>query len=179
MVDNALSPHGGTIVERLEEPAKAKERIKGLPQIPIRSPLAREVMSIGYGYFSPLEGFMTRADVDSVVNKMTLASGYVWSIPIVFDIEEREIQELGVKQGDTLLLTYEGNPLATLDIEEIFSYDLDVMSHRDVATCRISSGASAMRLFTLTPTPTIRTGGPDGPAAGASIRMPHIFRPWT
>jgi sulfate adenylyltransferase len=134
VVDNALSPHGGTIVERIEEPKKAKERIKGLPQIPIRSPLAREVMSIGYGYFSPLEGFMTQADVDSVVKKMTLASGYVWSIPIVFDIEEREIQELGVKQGDTLLLTYEGNPLATLDIEEIFSYDLDVMAEKVYGT---------------------------------------------
>lgn len=128
MVDNALSPHGGTIVERLEEPTKAKERIKGLPRIEIRSQLAREVMSIAYGYFSPLEGFMTQADVDSVVNKLTLASGYVWSIPIVFDIGERELQELGVKQGDTVLLTYQDNPLATLDIEEIFSYDLDVMA---------------------------------------------------
>ena len=128
MVDNALSPHGGTIVERLEEPTKAKERIKGLPRIEIRSQLAREVMSIAYGYFSPLEGFMTQADVDSVVKKLTLASGYVWSIPIVFDIGERELQELGVKQGDTVLLTYQDNPLATLDIEEIFSYDLDVMA---------------------------------------------------
>ena len=85
-------------------------------------------MSIAYGYFSPLEGFMTQADVDSVVNKLTLASGYVWSIPIVFDIGERELQELGVKQGDTVLLTYQDNPLATLDIEEVFSYDLDVMA---------------------------------------------------
>jgi sulfate adenylyltransferase len=134
VVDNALSPHGGTIVERIEEPGKAKERIKGLPQIAIRSQLAREVMSIGYGYFSPLEGFMTQADVDSVVKKMTLANGYVWSIPIVFDIEEREIQELGVKQGDTLLLMYEGNPLATLDVEEIFSYDLDVMAEKVYGT---------------------------------------------
>ncbi|MEE8384297.1 MAG: sulfate adenylyltransferase [Dehalococcoidia bacterium] len=134
MVDNALSPHGGTIVERLEEPAKAKERIKGLPRIEIRSQIAREVMSIAYGYFSPLEGFMTQADVDSVVNKLTLASGYVWSIPIVFDIGERELQELGAKQGDTVLLTYQGNPLATLDIEEVFSYDLDVMAEKVYGT---------------------------------------------
>ncbi len=134
MVDNALSPHGGTIVERLEEPAKAKERIKGLPRIEIRSQIAREVMSIAYGYFSPLEGFMTQADVDSVVNKLTLANGYVWSIPIVFDIGERELQELGAKQGDTVLLTYQGNPLATLDIEEVFSYDLDVMAEKVYGT---------------------------------------------
>jgi sulfate adenylyltransferase len=134
MVDNALSPHGGTIVERVMEPQQARERIKGLAAVPIRSQLAREVVSLGYGFFSPLEGFMSKADVDSVVNKMTLASGYVWSIPIVFDIAESEIQEHGLKKGDSVLLTYQDNPLATLDIEEIFSYDLDVMAEKVYGT---------------------------------------------
>ena len=128
MVDNALSPHGGTIVERVLQPQQAQAKIKGLASIPIRSQLVREVLSIAYGFFSPIEGFMSKADVDSVVKKMTLASGYVWSIPIVFDMDEREIQELGLKQGDSAVLTYGGNPLATLDIEEIFSYDLDDMA---------------------------------------------------
>ena len=134
MVDNALSPHGGEIVERIVDPQQAKEKIKGLASIPIRSQLAREVVSLGYGFFSPLDGFMSKADVDSVVNKMTLSSGYVWSIPIVFDIEESEIQEAGVKEGDSVVLTYQDNPLATLDIEEIFTYDLDVMAEKVYGT---------------------------------------------
>src|SRR3990172_6905224 len=134
MVDNALSPHGGKIVERIVDPQQAKEKIKGLASIPIRSQLAREVVSLGYGFFSPLDGFMSKADVDSVVNKMTLSSGYVWSIPIVFDIEESEIQEAGVKEGDSVVLTYQDNPLATLDIEEIFTYDLDVMAEKVYGT---------------------------------------------
>jgi sulfate adenylyltransferase len=134
MVDNALSPHGGTIVENVLEPRQAKEKIKGLTTVPIRSQLAREVVSLGYGFFSPIEGFMTKADVDSVVNKMALANGYVWSIPLVFDIQESQIKELGLKQGDSVLLTYQDNPLATLDIEEIFSYDLDVMAEKVYGT---------------------------------------------
>jgi len=134
MADNSLSPHGGKIVERVVEPAQAREKIRGLTQIPVRSQLARECVSIAYGYFSPLEGFMTKADVDSVVKNMTLASGYVWSIPLVFDMSDAEIQEIGLKEGDSLLLTYQGNPLATLDVEEIYAYDKQVMAQHVYGT---------------------------------------------
>lgn len=128
MVGNHLSPHGGKLVERVIEPARVAKEIDGLPRIPIRSQLARECINIAYGFFSPIEGFMSKADVDSVVKKMTLDNGYVWSIPIVFDISDAEIKEIGLKVGDVLLLTYQGNPLATLEAEEIFSYDKDVMA---------------------------------------------------
>ena len=132
MVDNALSPHGGQIVERVVKADPAQ--LRGLKQFPIRGPLAREIIGIAYGFFSPIEGFMTRADVDSVVKKMTTASGYVWSIPLVFDLSDGQIAELGVKEGDTLLLTYQDNPFATLAVEEIFSYDKAVMAQNVYGT---------------------------------------------
>ncbi|MCL5108557.1 MAG: sulfate adenylyltransferase [Chloroflexi bacterium] len=126
MVDNALSPHGGKIVERVV-PTPA-EKLRGLTQVPIRGPQARECLGIAYGFFSPLEGFLTAADVDSVVKNMTLASGYVWSIPLVFDLSEGQIKEMGIKEGGKLLLTYQDQPFATLDVEEIFSYDKELMA---------------------------------------------------
>lgn len=132
MVDNSLSPHGGKIVERVVK-AEPKQ-LRGLKRLPIRGPLAREIIGIAYGYFSPIEGFMTRADVDSVVKHMTTASGYVWSIPLVFDLSDGQIAELGVKEGDTLLLTYQDNPFATLAVEEIFSYDKAVMAQNVYGT---------------------------------------------
>jgi sulfate adenylyltransferase len=49
-------------------------------------------------------------------------------------MDEREIQELGLKAGDSVLLTYGDNPLATLDIEEIFPYDLDAMAQNVYGT---------------------------------------------
>lgn len=128
MVDNSLSPHGGKLVERLMEPGKAVESIQGLAAIPVRDQIAREVIGISYGFFSPLEGFMLQADVDAVVREMRLASGYVWSIPIVFDISNEEVHQLGLVEGETLLLTYQGQPLATLDVEEIYSYDKGLMA---------------------------------------------------
>lgn len=117
--------HGGKeIVERVMDPAAAKEKIKGLTAIPIRSQLANEVLGLAYGFFSPLEGFMDKADLDSVVKKMRLASGPVWSIPILFDLSDQEIKDYNVKVGDTLLLTYGGNPMAILEVSEIFDYNM-------------------------------------------------------
>lgn len=135
MVDNSLSPHGGNMVERILEPAKARRRILGLRKaLPVRSQIATECVSIAYGFFSPLEGFMLRAEVDSVVKDMRLTSGYVWSIPIVFDISDEEIKQLDLKVGDTLLLTYQSQPLATLEVEEIYSYDKAFMAQKVFGT---------------------------------------------
>lgn len=134
MADNSLSPHGGKIVERVMEPEKAREKIQGLAAMPIGDQIARECTSIAYGFFSPLEGFMLRADVDSVTKDMRLTSDYVWSIPIVFDISDEEIKQIDLKEGETLLLTYQEQPFATLDIEEIYSYSKEYMAQRVYGT---------------------------------------------
>ncbi|MEJ5358613.1 MAG: sulfate adenylyltransferase [Desulfobacterales bacterium] len=117
--------HGGKeIKERILEPAEAKKRIQGLKAYPIRSQLANEVIGIAYGFFSPLEGFMGKADVEAVCKKMRLKDGKtVWSIPIVFDMSNEEIAQYGVKPGASILLTYTGNPMAIFEIEEVYEYD--------------------------------------------------------
>lgn len=117
--------HGGKeIVERvISSPVEAKERIKGLKKVAITGRVARECIDIAYGFFTPLEGFMNKSDVEAVSKKMRLANGTIWSIPIVFDITNEEIKEKGIKEADTILLTYRDRALATLEVEEIFSYD--------------------------------------------------------
>lgn len=129
-VDNALSPHGGKLVYRVvEDKEKAKELAKKAKvRIPVRGQIARECISIAYGFFSPLEGFMGAKDVDSVVHNMTLSSGYVWSIPIVFDMSEEEIEKYGIAIGDSVLFTYKDQPLAIFDVEEMFVYDKIAMA---------------------------------------------------
>ena len=120
--------HGGKeIVERILEPKAAAAKIKGLKSIPVRSQIANEIIDIAYGWFTPLEGFMGKADLDSVCKKMRLANGVVWSIPILFDLSEEEVYRNGIKEGDTVLLTCGGNPMATLEVEEIYDYDKAAM----------------------------------------------------
>ncbi len=121
--------HGGKpIVERILDPGKAKERIKGLKEIPVREQIAVEVIDIAYGFFSPLEGFMKKADVESVCKKMRLSDGTVWSIPIVFDLSDKEISDYGIKTGDEVLLTYQGAPIAVFEIEDIYDYNKQEMA---------------------------------------------------
>lgn len=133
MVENALSPHGGVLVERLADPEDALGG-RRMKTVPVRGQTARECIGIAYGFFSPLQGFMGLADVDGVVRRMRLASGLVWSIPIVFDLSDQEIRELEIRPGDTLLLTYQERPLATLEVEEIFEYDRELMARHVYGT---------------------------------------------
>ena len=108
--------------------------IRHLPQTVVRDQLAREIVNIAYGFFSPLEGFMGHDDLDSVARHMTLASGYVWSVPIVFDIAQDELDRLGAKAGDSILLVYQDQPLAVLDIQETFTYNKEFLAHQVFGT---------------------------------------------
>ncbi|MFH1090893.1 MAG: sulfate adenylyltransferase [Pseudomonadota bacterium] len=124
----AETGHGGKeIVERILSPSEAAKKIKGLTPIEVRSQIANEVIDIAYGYFTPLEGFMGKADVEAVCKNMRLVNGLVWSIPILFDLSADEIAKYGIKAGGSVLLTYGGNPMAIFEVTEVFEYDKEAM----------------------------------------------------
>ena len=54
------------MIERIASSAEAAKMVRGLPSLEVRDQIARECVNIAYGFFSPLKGFMNRADVDSV-----------------------------------------------------------------------------------------------------------------
>ena len=135
----AFPPTGGVLIERVAPLAAGNlDVIAHLPRIPVRDQIARECVNIAYGFFSPLEGFMGSADLDSVARNMTLSSGYIWSIPIVLDLPEAEVNDLGLKEGDTVLLTYQTQPLAILDVEEIYSYDREFLASQVYGTSDVA-----------------------------------------
>ncbi len=148
MVDNTLSPHGGRLVERVAPQPLSASSYGAAKSIAVNDQIARECINIAYGVFSPLEGFMLQADVDAVLEKIALVNGYVWSIPIVLDVSGQEVDELALVEGDTLLLTYQDQPLATLDVEQVFSYDLERMARRVYGTTD-QSHPGVVRTFNL------------------------------
>ena len=77
---------------------------------------------------------MGSVDVESVATAMRLGNGLVWPIPIVLDVPHDALRRLGVQVGNTVLLTHQGNPLATLDVSEIFSSDLTSLAQRVYST---------------------------------------------
>jgi len=111
------------LVERILPPIEAKKRIKELKRIAVTDRVARECIGLAYGFFTPLQGFMGKKDVESVCKRMALTDGTLWPIPIIFDIDTEKIKKKGIKETDTILLTYHGHTLAILEIEEIFNYN--------------------------------------------------------
>ncbi len=130
--------HGNKeIVERVLSPIEAKEKIKKikeLKEVVISSRIARECIDIAYGFFTPLEGFMGKEDVNQVCKKMALKDGTLWSIPITFDIAQKEIKEKSIKEGDTILLRYQDSPFAFFEIEEIFKYSKEEIAQNILGT---------------------------------------------
>ncbi|MGH8771305.1 MAG: sulfate adenylyltransferase, partial [Burkholderiales bacterium] len=72
------------------------------------------------GGFSPLTGFLTRADYDSVVREMRLASGALWPIPVMLDVSQKFADSLA--PGEKIALRDpEGVPLAILQVESVYA----------------------------------------------------------
>ena len=88
-----IAPYGGSLVNRVLDGAAADEarrRAGSLPQVRISSLTLSDLYLIAVGGFSPLTGFMGKADYESVVEKMTLASGLPWSIPVTLPVSGAE-----------------------------------------------------------------------------------------
>jgi sulfate adenylyltransferase len=74
------------------------------------------------GACAPLTGFMTRRDYDQVCDRMRLADGTFWPMPITLDVGEDVASKLAC--GDRLALRdAEGVMLAALTIEDVWQAD--------------------------------------------------------
>jgi len=118
-------PHGGTLTARLAHPDERDRWLDRVPSLPSVTLTAREVADIeclAVGTFSPLTGFLGRADYESVVADMRLASGLVWTLPVTLAATADEVITLR-EGGDVVLRDPQGEPLAILHLEEIYAYD--------------------------------------------------------
>ena len=145
-------PHGGRLVDRvIRYRYRAERMIQGLPAYELKPTIdkktglvvrhvAHEIMSIAYGFFSPLEGFMVRNEMERVLKERRLLSEWIWPLPILFDISEEDLKKLGIKEGDQLLLTLDGKPFAVLDVDEIYKIDPKDIATRTFGTTDMAPG---------------------------------------
>ncbi|NRR82479.1 sulfate adenylyltransferase [Bacillus velezensis] len=114
----SLAPHGGTLINRVNEQYDLTSVQK---EIELDLISFADLELIGIGGYSPIEGFFTEKDYVSVVENMRLASGVVWSLPITLPVDSEKAAELAV--GDTVKLTYGGETYGVVDIEDIYTPD--------------------------------------------------------
>jgi sulfate adenylyltransferase len=116
--------HGNQVIkERIIDSNAAQELVIKTKQVPISARVARECIDLAYGFFSPLKGFMDSQTLNIVCQEMRLIDGTLWPIPILLDIDKDTINKNNLKVGDQVILSYLGQPLALLDIEEIYQYN--------------------------------------------------------
>ena len=120
----ASKPHGGRLVNRVASKAKAErilQEINELKAIPLSDTTAADLENIARGIYSPLQGFMVSDDFESVLKDMRLANDVPWTIPIVLDAGNEELE--GVFEGDEIALTYNDKAVATMEVEGVYPYD--------------------------------------------------------
>ena len=117
-------PHGGTLVNRTiaspEAERELREEAKSLRGFTLTGRELNDLALIANGACSPLTGFMTRADYESVVPTMRLANGLPWSIPVVLAVDREEAPTIGSRAA---LYDAEGALRAVIDVEDVFEYD--------------------------------------------------------
>ena len=123
--ENRNKPHGGSLVNLLVDDqriAKLKEIVFNLPDIILNDRQLCDLELLSTGAFSPLKGFMTRSDYESVLDRMRLQNDQLWPIPIYLDVGE--LQARGLEVGQSVALRDpEGFLLAIMHIEDIWQAD--------------------------------------------------------
>ncbi|MFC2100805.1 bifunctional sulfate adenylyltransferase/adenylylsulfate kinase [Bacteroidota bacterium] len=121
-----ITPHGGSLVNLIAPETQIPELKKEAVNYKSLTLNERQLCDIELlmnGAFSPLTGFMNKVDYESVIDKMHLANGILWTVPITLDVDEELAKSLS--EGEKLALRdLEGNLLAVLDVEDIWQPDL-------------------------------------------------------
>ncbi len=122
-----VRPHGAGGLRPLllqnEELIAERERGASLPKIVISSREAGDLVMLGIGGFTPLDGFMGFADWKSVCDSMQRADGLFWPIPITVSTDPEAAA--AIARGTEVALTHRdsGDVLAIMKVTEKYRID--------------------------------------------------------
>jgi len=134
MTSTLIAPHGGRLVDRLAAAPRAAElraQAASFPSIALTPKQSCDLELIAVGGFSPLTGFMGKADFVSVCKDMRLSdgatapgrqggAGSVWSIPILLCVDSTTAPRVGARVA---LKAPNGVLQGVLTVEEVFEHD--------------------------------------------------------
>jgi len=120
-----VKPHGSedliTLLVAESDYAAEKARADNLPKVEISSREFGDLIMLGIGGFTPLNGFMNKADWEGVCVNMHMQSGLFWPIPITLSTDTANADSLAT--GTDVALTFNGESVGILSLEEKYSID--------------------------------------------------------
>ncbi|MCC2687103.1 MAG: sat, partial [Paenibacillaceae bacterium] len=120
-----IEPHGGSLINLEltgEEREEALNEARNLPKVVLNGWSLSDLQMIGTGVFSPLTGFASQADWESVLDTMHLTTGEVWTIPVTLAVSAQVAARLNIDER-VALTDAEGNIYGTMIVEEKYRPD--------------------------------------------------------
>lgn len=120
-----IRPHQGQLVNGLVEHDKGYRLQQHMSDMPAWTLTSRQLCDVELllnGGFSPLKGFLSKDDYDSVVSQLRLADGTLWPMPVVLDVTRAFAQRCVVGQSIALYDT-EGMAIAVMTLSSLWEPD--------------------------------------------------------
>ena len=125
MTDHLIPPHGGALVDLradADQLATLKTESRDWPSLDVTPRQLCDLELLLNGGFSPLTGFLAKADYARVCEEMRLADGTLWPIPITLDVSEELATTLS-PGANLALRDPEGVMIAVLKVEDVWQPD--------------------------------------------------------
>ena len=128
-----VEPHGGELVDLVSDVPDWSE-IERFPKVEVDLKTIMDAEQIAIGTYSPLTGFMTKEQLESVVSNYRLPDGTIWPLPITLQANRKEALRLSPGDQVALGLNSNGEIYATMKVDDIYEYDLDSLSEKVFGT---------------------------------------------
>jgi sulfate adenylyltransferase len=128
-MSNLVPPHGADSLKPLLLPeierAEEMQRAGRLKQVPLFSREVSDLFMFGMGAYTPLDGFMGKADWRSCCEHMQRADGLFWPIPITLSCAQELGDSIGIGEDVALIDSETDELLGILAVEEKYAIDRD------------------------------------------------------
>jgi sulfate adenylyltransferase len=121
-----IPPHGGTLVNLLAGADDAANLATEAANLPKLIPNERELSDLemlATGALSPLTGFQGEDDYHAVLDRMHLADGLPWAIPVVLGVADDQLHRVGGADAIALCPSEDAAPIAILRVSGQFKRD--------------------------------------------------------
>ncbi len=100
-----------------------KQKAKSLPQVMMTSRETSDLIMLGIGAFTPLDGFMTKEDWKGVCDDYRTSQGIFWPVPITLSVPREQAD--GLKEGQAVGLIDEetGELMGSMTIQQKYAID--------------------------------------------------------
>ncbi len=119
---NLIEPNGGILVNRIGNPEDFTSELSD-HKIKLNENTQLDFEQISIGTYSPLEGFLTKEELNSVLDNLRLPEGAIWPIPILLDVDYDIWKKLSNGELVPLVNSNSDEVVGMIEVGDLYEYD--------------------------------------------------------